>query len=220
MIPNHHPGDDLLWEYAAGAQREPVALVIATHLALCPACRDVVASCEAIAGALLDEVPTDMTDNGTRERVFAQLDKGDIRVSNTGAARKATPVDLLIPRPLRDYVSGRIEDLVWQERRGGPAAVHLLGDVEEFDTRLLRIRAGTTMPRHRHEGNEYTLVLSGGFSDHTGHYVRGDVAICDNVVDHQPIADPGDDCICLAVVDAPLRLSGPFGRLLNPFVKY
>jgi putative transcriptional regulator len=38
--------------------------------------------------------------------------------------------------------------------------------------------------------------------------------------DHRPIAGPGRDCICLTVIDAPLRLTGRFGRFLNPFVKF
>jgi putative transcriptional regulator len=64
-----------------------------------------------------------------------------------------------------------------------------------------------------------TLVLAGGFSDESGHFVRGDVAEADPSVNHQPVADPGEDCLCLAVTDAPLRLTGPFGRLLNPFLR-
>jgi putative transcriptional regulator len=27
------------------------------------------------------------------------------------------------------------------------------------------------------------------------------------------------DCLCLAVTDAPLKLTSPLGRLLNPFVR-
>ena len=83
----------------------------------------------------------------------------------------------------------------------------------------MRIKSGTAMPSHTHEGTELTLVLAGGFSDERGHFLRGDLAEVDASVDHRPIADPGDDCICLAVTDAPLRLTGPFGRLLNPFLR-
>ncbi len=75
------------------------------------------------------------------------------------------------------------------------------------------------MPVHTHEGTELTLVLAGAFSDAHGHFLRGDVAEADASVEHQPVADPGEDCLCLAVTDAPLRLTGPFGRLLNPFLR-
>ena len=75
------------------------------------------------------------------------------------------------------------------------------------------------MPRHTHDGSELTLVLTGGFTERGNHFLRGDVAVADSSVDHCPVADPGEPCLCLAVTDAPLRLTGPFGRLLNPFVR-
>jgi putative transcriptional regulator len=44
--------------------------------------------------------------------------------------------------------------------------------------------------------------------------------IADESVDHCPIADEEGDCLCLAVTDAPLRLTGRFGRFLNPFIRF
>ena len=58
-------------------------------------------------------------------------------------------------------------------------------------------------------------MLKGGFSDKTGHFARGDVAVADAELDHIPVADLDADCICFAVTDAPLRLTGPFGRLMH-----
>ena len=49
----------------------------------------------------------------------------------------------------------------------------------------------------------------------TGRYARGDLAIADSALDHQPVADSGEDCICFAVTDAPLRLTGPVGRIVE-----
>ena len=83
----------------------------------------------------------------------------------------------------------------------------------------MRIKAGTAMPLHSHDGHELTLVLAGGFSDDDKHFLPGDVAVADASVNHRPVADPGEDCLCLAVTDAPLRLTGPFGRLLNPILR-
>ena len=40
--PNHHPDEALLLEYAGGGLTESIALVVATHLALCPICRRMV----------------------------------------------------------------------------------------------------------------------------------------------------------------------------------
>jgi putative transcriptional regulator len=72
---------------------------------------------------------------------------------------------------------------------------------------------------HTHRGNEYTLVLDGSFSDKAGDYHQGDFILADTQTIHQPKAANDGDCICFAVTDAPLKMTGFFGRLLNPFLK-
>jgi putative transcriptional regulator len=81
--------------------------------------------------------------------------------------------------------------------------------------RLLAIEPGRRMPRHTHEGLELTLVLQGNFRDASGAYAKGDVATADPSVDHQPQAGGGELCLCLAVEDAPLKLTGLKGALIN-----
>ena len=80
---------------------------------------------------------------------------------------------------------------------------------------LYKIRAGRKMPQHSHEGSEVTLVLRGGFRDEGGHFRRGDIAVADEHLDHVPVADEDEECLCFAVLDAPLRLTGPIGRWAN-----
>jgi len=83
--------------------------------------------------------------------------------------------------------------------------------------RLLYIPAGTAMPDHGHRGLELTLVLQGAFQDDEGYFARGDIEIADADLHHTPVADITQDCICLAVTDAPLRLKG-LARLAQPFL--
>ena len=82
--------------------------------------------------------------------------------------------------------------------------------------RLLRIPAGKPVPEHGHGGRELTLVLSGSFSDSTGRFSRGDLEDADETLEHQPIAGEEEDCICLAVTDAPLRFKSRLLRLVQP----
>ena len=84
---------------------------------------------------------------------------------------------------------------------------------------MLRIAPGHGVPQHSHRGTELTLVLEGGFSDITGHYVRGDIQVADQELDHQPVADDHVACICLAVTSDHLRLTGPLGRIIDPFLR-
>ena len=213
--PRHHPAAERLLDYASGGLPEPMALLVATHLALCPRCRRETAELEALAGALLETLPPEPVAADSLERVLARIEQP---APAEPAAEQLAPGDPSLPRPLRDYAGGTLEALPW--RRLGPIAeVQLLRDFPGFTTRLLRIRGGLGVPVHTHRGSELTLVLSGAFSDEGGHYARGDVEEADAEVTHRPVADPGEDCLCLAVTDAPLKLTSRFGRLLNPFLR-
>ena len=66
---------------------------------------------------------------------------------------------------------------------------------------------------------ELTLVLRGAFKDDSGHYCAGDIEIADDSIEHTPIADMCEDCICLAVTEAPIRFTSIFYRALQPFFK-
>ena len=57
MNVSHHPEPALLLDYATGTLADPFALIVATHMALCPACRREVAALEAVGGALLEQAP-------------------------------------------------------------------------------------------------------------------------------------------------------------------
>jgi putative transcriptional regulator len=214
--PIHHPSEAYLLDYASGALREPMALLVASHLALCPRCRRETSELQAVGGALLEELPPEPVAGDSLSRLFARLDRAD--PDSERAVAEPPAVEPLLPRPLRDYVDGPLDRLTW--RRFGPIAeARLLTSFAQFTTRLLKIEAGGAMPRHSHTGNELSLVLQGGFSDITGHYLRGDVCELDREIDHRPIADRDEDCLCLSVTDAPLRLTGWFGRLINPFIR-
>jgi len=106
---------------------------------------------------------------------------------------------------------------------GGPLAVALNKKIilagRDATARLLYIPAGQSAPDHGHSGTELTLVLRGAFKDVSGHYRAGDIEITDDSVEHTPIADMGEDCICLAVTEAPIRFTSMFYRALQPFFK-
>ena len=94
----------------------------------------------------------------------------------------------------------QLEQLRWRSY-GTAAEVELPIRAPGYRTTLIRVRPGRMVPQHTHEGNELTVVLEGAFHDETGHYGRGDLAIADSSVDHRPVADEAEDCLCLAVTE-------------------
>lgn len=221
-MPAFHATDDLLLRYASGHLPEAQSLVIATHLALCPICRARVAEYEALGGALVEDLDPVPVAEDALAAVLARLDEPD-HARDAAVLRPKAPLsqaDLLVPRPLRDYLGISLGELSWRRLMPGLEEADIEVGPESARARLMRVESGKGMPRHSHEGEEMTLVLSGAYRDESGCYRRGDLQIADPEIDHRPVADEGEPCICLVVTDAPLKLTGPFGRLLNPFVSY
>jgi putative transcriptional regulator len=207
--------DDLLIAHAAGKLPEPVGLAVATHLALNLAARERYRRYEALGGALLEELdPVELAGDA-----WARLEALLVDPPAAELDCRAVAADLRLPQPLRGYLPGPLETLRWRSY-GAAAEIEVPIRAPGYRTTLIRVRAGRRVPQHTHEGSELTVVLDGAFHDETGHYGRGDLVIADSSLDHRPTADDEKDCLCLAVTDAPLRLTGRFGRFLNPFIRF
>ena len=86
------------------------------------------------------------------------------------------------------------------------------------ETTLYHIRAGGSLPLHGHRGSEITVVLRGAFSDNAGVYHNGDFIVRGSDDFHAPTATLDDDCLCIAVLDQPVRFSGLM-RIVNPLIR-
>ena len=219
MTSEHITVDDLLLAHAAGRLPEPVGLVVATHLALTPARQVTYREYEALGGAMLEDLSPAELSKGSFDRLLARLDNDLEPIVTKPARARPDAVDPEVPAPLRAYLQGRLADLPWKHY-GAVSEAKLALDESVYRTRLILLKAGKAVPKHTHDGQEITVVLKGTFNDGLGHYARGDIAIADGHVDHQPMADQGEDCLCLTVTDAPLRLTGTFSRFLNPFLRF
>ena len=212
----HLPSPELLLGYAAGTLPEPLALAVAAQAALRPDVAAGIARLESAGGALLEGIaPAPLTD-GALARALAALD--DIGADPATELPVTANTRALLPRPLWPYVQGDIDALPWR-KRGGGVYTAVIPSADRHAMRLLRIEGGRSVPQHTHRGLELTLVLKGSFTDGADRYARGDLQIADESVTHKPVAERTEDCLCFAVLDAPIRFTSPLGRLANPFVK-
>lgn len=206
----HHPDDALLLAYAAGITDEAEGLLVATHMTFCAACRAAVADMEKIGGGLLERVAPAPLTAGALNRALVRLDtvkpyeRPHRDVSHDGT-----------PDVLHAYLGGDLADVRW--RRMGPKLAYApLFRRGGTRVRLLRGAPGADAGRHSHYGLEYTLVLRGGYTDHTGSYGPGDLQLADAAVSHSPVADPGEDCINLAVTTDSLRFENLLQKIAGP----
>jgi putative transcriptional regulator len=210
MMIRHTLPDNLLMGYAAGSLPEAFNLVIAAHVSLSDDARVRLGAFEAVGGAVLDDAPGVALSDDSLAAMMARLD--GLPQANARAPMQA---DEIFPAPLADYV-GR--GLRWQSLGRGVKQAILRTD-SDASARLLRIPAGQVMPDHGHKGTELTLVLQGAFFDGNHRFGRGDVDVATEETDHTPIAEAGQDCICLAATDAPLKFHGLVPRLAQRFFR-
>jgi len=213
MTITHHPSDDLLALYASGALDEGTALLVATHLALCPTCRMQTARLEAVGGVLIDRLSPAAMRNGSLEAALARIDTAGAAVEPPAPVVRDERAQY-IPEPLRGYLGGRLGSLGW--RKIGPHVryVDVMPRRNGISVRMLRIAPGAALPDHGHNGAEHTLVLEGSFSDETACFRRGDVESADTQDTHTPVAGAGSECLCLTVTHAPLRFRGLVNRVV------
>ncbi|MFM2389457.1 MAG: hypothetical protein RLZZ437_1012 [Pseudomonadota bacterium] len=210
MMIRHTLPDNLLMGYAAGNLPEAFNLVVAAHVSLSEDARVRLGAFEAVGGAVLDEQEAAPLADDSLDRMMARLD--GLPQAN---ARAPLQADEIYPAPLADYM-GR--GLRWQSLGMGVKQAILKTD-GKASARLLRIPAGQAMPDHGHKGTELTLVLQGAFFDGNRRFGRGDVDVATEETDHTPIAEAGQDCICLAATDAPLKFHALMPRLAQRFFR-
>lgn len=209
MTVKHHPSNETLAAFAAGTLSEGRSIVVATHLSLCSQCRSAVRAFEAVGGAMLKDIEPVSMRADALERTLARLDTPSaVRL----AKRKD---DTELPMPLSQYEMG-----AWR-RIGRGIELRPVSVPSDNDTRvfLLRAKAGTEIPHHRHTGDEWTCVFQGAFRHEGGRFGPGDFDEADDKDEHRPLVEAGEACICIVALQGNIRFQSWLGRLLQPFVR-
>lgn len=209
----HHIDETWLLAYSSGSLPEGLTLAVATHIAMCDSCRDTVRRFDALGGDVLTSV---QPQEDTKSSLAAIFDRADAIEAQEQSTPKPAPSAL--PKPLQCYISGGFDDIKWRSIGMG-AKQAIICDDGQSTARLLYIPSGMALPDHGHQGVEMTVVLQGAFWDGDQRFGAGDVECASPDVEHQPIADIGEDCICLAATDAPLRFKSMLPRLLQPIIR-
>lgn len=212
MTIRHHLSDQILMAYAAGSLPEAFSLVVATHVSLCDECRARASAFDAVGGAVVEDGYCAMSD-GSLDACLSRID----RLSQVSPRPRRA--EGILPAPLVGYIGGGLDAVKWRPLGFGARQAILKMSDRGASVRLLSIPGGAAMPEHSHRGTEMTLVLQGSFRDETDRFCRGDIEVADDDLEHTPVAEEGETCICLAATEAPLRFNRLIPRLAQPFFR-
>lgn len=200
--------------YAMGDLSHGLSIAVATHVSMCERCRAEVESYETLGGVLLEEsVAAPIQVTSTVDQIIVRANEVQPEPIMKAAASRAE-----IPAPLNEYCGLSFDTLKWRKIGMGVRQL-ILCDDGESSARLLYIPAGTGMPDHGHSGLEMTLVLRGAFLDGEARFAAGDIEEADDETEHRPVADLGEDCICLAANEGALQFKSLVPRLMQPLLR-
>jgi len=209
----HHPSNDFLMEHAAGSLPVAQAACVSAHLSYCERCRRIDSQLRTLGGAMLERLEPVSVSESLLDSVLARLeDPAPLTYSDQ---TKGTELPGLLER----LINKDFSQLVWKRVTRALSVSYLSTGDTHHEFALLRIAEGGRIPEHTHGGSEMTLVLEGGFSDGRDSYHPGDFIFRSSEDKHAPVALDGEDCICLTVLDSPLRFTSWQHRWLNPFLK-
>jgi anti-sigma factor ChrR (cupin superfamily) len=165
---------DLLTELALGTLPEPERAEIEAALAGSPALRQELERMrEAVTGAALALDPMEPSP-GARQRLMKALDGPD----RFGTFFEALARLFDLPAEAMRAVLARIDDAgAWVDALPGTKLIDFAAGpgLGAADAGLVRLEPGAAFPRHRHLGDETTLVLEGTMIDGGVSYRPGSV---------------------------------------------
>ncbi len=212
-----HLDDATIVAYAGGSLSNCLSVVAASHIAMCDHCRAKVRAAEAVGAALLETSETEQMSSGALSSVFERIDGSDWVQPKSRSDATDDP-DPSLPLPVSRLLDHKLDDVRWKAAAPG-VGIHVIEkNPDGSSLYLLKVRPGHKLPDHGHAGQEMTLILRGAYRDQIGRFAPGDVADLDEDIEHQPVIEEGEDCICLIATEAPARFKGLVPRLLQPIV--
>tara|TARA_R110002049_G_scaffold152916_5_gene317087 strand:- start:3450 stop:4100 length:651 start_codon:yes stop_codon:yes gene_type:complete len=210
---NFHPDLELITEYTAGSLPLAQAACVSVHVNQCQRCQRTAEQLAELGASLFEALEPVPVGDDLLNLVLERLD--DEKPLEYAKPKSSNGTPALLQRLMR----GDFSDLNWRNIGSTLRISHLKTGDPDHEFALYHIRAGGRIPEHTHRGTEMTLILEGGFSDANGSYHKGDFLIRRPGDVHAPTALQSEDCICLAVLDAPLKFTDWKFRWMNPFLK-
>ena len=225
----HHLTDETLLQYASGNLNEALEVVVASHLTLCPHCRQRSDVADEVGGQLLcgaqsTSVALSASQILDQARAGSSSDPDAstaIEIPSLVATSRPDTAGLTtdVPRPLARKLPADLDALPWKFMAKGIKQYNLGNERYAAGAfKLLKLEPGVKLIEHSHSGLELTLVLKGSYTDSTGQFRKGDVADHGTDVTHCPVIDDHETCIALVATESPANYTGLMGKIMQPLI--
>jgi putative transcriptional regulator len=214
---NTHPTYEELTLFTSGSMQTHKAAAISAHVEYCEECKLNTKKLQSVAGASFSELSETSVSQEVKENLLSKLSDAPERTleSTTNTDNENSSG---VPKVLKNLVPEGYNQLEWKWTGPGIHAAKLENFKNGTQLSLLKIQPGKAIASHTHESDEITVLLKGSLSDEFGVYKKGDYLVMNEEHEHRPVASADEECICLTVIDKPLRFTGSLMGLLNPVI--
>lgn len=207
----HSTDEEVMAAHAAGTLPTGQHLVLSCQADLRPEIAQKLATCDAVGGALIETAKSEDLSDAFIGRLMDALNN---ETETEVPAKREAPT--WMPAALAEYLDRADIELKWRSVGSGVQHAPIVTSKTGERIYLLRAEPGTKMPVHSHSGEEWTLILQGGYHVGDTGYVRGDLHCEDEACEHQPIIDDhGEACISLVADQGRLKFRNPLLKLFQ-----
>lgn len=210
----HTVDEEWVAAYSAGTLSPAKQLLLDCQLAIRPSVGEIVDASDSIGGALLETAAgselSDEFERGLADRISRQ----PVPETPPPSPVKATLPDWM-PAPLSNYFRSNDIKLKWHAAGVGVQRAKLCESKSGERLYLLKARPGLSIPAHGHAGEEWTLILSGGYHVGDTGYGVGDLHQENDNCTHSLRIDDDGTCISLVMDEGRLSFSNPAMKVLQ-----
>lgn len=213
---SHHPSLHLIQKYAQGDLQAPLASVISAHVEHCSECLEKMKKAESDLAEefFSNDLASRVQDKKAAwSQISSRLSSPSVKKSETGAEAllQIEGQSFKLPRSLKSINQSKLKWMPFG--RGGK--ISRIAERKNENLFLIYLAAGETVPRHSHQGGEYTYVISGSYKADGLEFNTGDFSYSDQTVTHSPQATSQDGCLILSNVEDRLYFLHGFWKPLN-----
>lgn len=205
---------------SAGTLSPYKQLLLACQAELRPKLAEAFAVGDQVGGALLESAKgADLSDRFML-RLSERLEPsaGQPAAGDDEPVRQGQTDPDWMPAALSDFLHRSGRRLKWRSVGAGVRQARIASSRTGERLYLLKARSGFAVPKHSHRGQEWTLVLTGGYKAGERQYVAGDLHQEDETCLHDLRIDDDGPCISLVADEGKLRFANPLLKLLQPFL--
>lgn len=211
----HSVGEEWLASYAAGSLSQAKSLLISCQAAMKPELASRLTAMDAVGGAILESAHGEAVSENFMDKLFNSIDQLPDQANDAQEVPAKNSAGW-VPAPLVDFLERSGVSVKWKKLGFGVERATIANDNGE-ELYLLKAKPGLKIPDHTHQGEEWALVLQGGYHVGSTAYGPGDLHREDENCAHSPIVDDdGEDCITLVALEGELKFSNRFMRMLKP----